>query len=57
MIGAKTLALEKKFNDKAGITSKSDRLPSFFYTEISDQAGVAFDVPGEEMDRIFEKLM
>ena len=51
-LGASVLRAEKTFNERAGLTKESDRLPRFFLEEpLSASAGV-FDVPQEDIDAV-----
>ena len=52
-LGKKTLAREREFNAAAGFTAADDRLPSFFKTEKLAPHDATFDVPDEELDRVF----
>ncbi len=54
-IGVQTLALEKAFNEAAGLTSKDDKLPKFFYTEKSPMTGQVFDITDAELQETFVK--
>jgi aldehyde:ferredoxin oxidoreductase len=51
-LGQKVLALETGFNQRAGLTSASDRLPEFFSHEEVGPHRVTFDVPAGELDRV-----
>lgn len=46
---ARLILTEKAFNSAAGFTDKDDRLPEFFYTEVSKATGAVFDVSELEM--------
>jgi aldehyde:ferredoxin oxidoreductase len=48
-----TLRVEREFNRQAGFTEAHDRLPEFLRDEVLPSAGTAFDVPQEEMEKIF----
>ncbi|HSL62830.1 MAG TPA: aldehyde ferredoxin oxidoreductase C-terminal domain-containing protein [Desulfotignum sp.] len=50
--GDRILAIERKFNAGAGLTTADDRLPSFFSTEVLESTGTVFDVPETEIDSI-----
>lgn len=52
-LGKRTLAAERRFNAAAGFTSASDRLPGFFRTEKLPPHESTFDVPDEQLDRVF----
>ena len=56
ILGRETLALERKFNRLAGFTPADDRLPEWMTREQLPPTGAVFDVPTEEMDRIFTSL-
>ncbi|MCR4413951.1 MAG: hypothetical protein NUV77_16165 [Thermoguttaceae bacterium] len=53
-LGKRTLARERRFNTAAGFTAASDRLPGFFKKEKLDPHGATFNVPDEELDRVFD---
>lgn len=44
-----TLALEKEFNRRAGISDAQDRLPEFFYHEVNPASGSVFDIFEEDL--------
>lgn len=46
---SETLALEREFNRKAGITAAHDRLPEFFYEEVNPASDSVFDIFEEEL--------
>ena len=52
--GMEVLNAERKFNKKAGFTKVHDRLPEFFKTEPLPPHNVVFEVPDEELDKVFE---
>lgn len=52
-LGMGTLALEREFNRRAGFTAKDDRLPVWMEKESLPPHNTVFDVPGEEMDQVF----
>ena len=54
MMGVKTLLTEKAYNKLAGMTSKDDRLPEFFYNERSAATGSKFDIADAELEAIFD---
>lgn len=56
VIGRETIRLEREFNRRAGFTKAHDRLPEWFTREALPPKNAVFDVPTEEMDRIFEDL-
>jgi len=51
-IGEDTLKFERDFNERAGFTSKDDRLPDFFISEKLETTGTVFDVSTEDLDRV-----
>lgn len=55
-LGRETILLEREFNRHAGFTAAHDRLPEWMTTEALPPYGPVFDVPEEELDRIFEEL-
>ena len=54
--GISVLKTERDFNKKAGFTEKDDRLAEFFYTETLPTHEVVFDVPNEEIDKVYQNL-
>lgn len=46
---AKVIMTERAFNKAAGFTVEDDKLPQFFYNEVSKATGAVFDVTEEEM--------
>ncbi|ROQ93421.1 aldehyde ferredoxin oxidoreductase family protein [Desulfosoma caldarium] len=52
-LGKKVLSMERDFNLRAGFTSKDDRLPDYFKKEALPPHNVTFDVPDEELDKVF----
>jgi len=52
-LGKKVLSMERDFNIRAGFTSKDDRLPDYFKNEPLPPHNVTFDVPDEELDKVF----
>ena len=48
------LLRERKFNRAAGLGRADDRLPEFMRTEPLPPVGTVFDVPDQELDRVFE---
>ena len=48
-IGDDTMKMEIAFNEKAGFKSEDNRLPDFFYDEVSPSTGTKFNVGHEEM--------
>jgi len=55
-LGKEALKLEREFNRRAGFTAKDDRLPEWMQKEPIAPHNAVFDVPDEELDRIFEEL-
>jgi aldehyde:ferredoxin oxidoreductase len=55
-IGRRTLAKERAFNAGAGFTPADDRLPDFFKTERLAPHNVTFDVPDNELDKVYDGL-
>ncbi len=51
-LGASVLKTEALFNRAAGMTEKDNRLPKFFSEEALSPAGLVFDVPEEEIDKV-----
>lgn len=56
VLGRETIRLEREFNRRAGFTKAHDRLPEFFTREALPPRNAVFDVPEEEMNRIFDDL-
>ncbi|NVM02484.1 MAG: aldehyde ferredoxin oxidoreductase [Candidatus Helarchaeota archaeon] len=54
--GMDVLKKEIDFNRRAGFTEKDDRLPEFFYKESLPPHNITFDVPNEELDKVFKDL-
>jgi aldehyde:ferredoxin oxidoreductase len=54
--GLNVLEMERNFNKAAGFTNKDDRLPEFFHTEALPPHDVTFDVPPEEIDKVYEDM-
>jgi len=52
-IGQSIIDIELKFNRDAGFTSLDDRLPEFLRTEPVPPTGEVFDVPDEELDKVW----
>jgi len=52
-LGMKILKMERDFNERAGFTSKDDRLPEFFKNEELSPHNVVFQVKDEELDQVF----
>jgi aldehyde:ferredoxin oxidoreductase len=51
-LGQRVLALEVDFNQRAGISSASDRLPEFFRQEAVGPHRTVFDVTDNDLDRV-----
>lgn len=54
VLGRETLALEREFNRKAGFTRAHDRLPEWMTREPLPPTNAVFDVPDEELERVFD---
>ncbi|NPU84043.1 MAG: aldehyde ferredoxin oxidoreductase [Syntrophaceae bacterium] len=52
-LGKKVLTMERDFNQRAGFTSKQDRLPEFFKKELLPPHNAVFQVSDEELDKVF----
>jgi aldehyde:ferredoxin oxidoreductase len=52
-LGEETLRLERAFNMAAGLTAEHDRLPGWMEEEPLPPTGSVFDVPHDELDRIW----
>lgn len=55
-LGRSTLKLEREFNKRAGFTKDDDRLPAWMREEPLPPHDAVFDVPEDEIDRIFDDL-
>ena len=53
-MGKQVLRDERRFNKQAGIAEGSDDLPDFFRTEKLPPHEVVFDVPKEELNKVFD---
>ncbi len=53
-MGREVLRTERAFNRGAGFTAADDRLPEFFRREKLPPFDLVFDVPQEEMERLFD---
>ncbi|MDL1972385.1 MAG: aldehyde ferredoxin oxidoreductase [Deltaproteobacteria bacterium] len=53
-LGERVLEIEHDFNRRAGFTKADDRLPEFFYNEPFPPHNTVFDIPDEELDRIYK---
>jgi aldehyde:ferredoxin oxidoreductase len=56
VLGRETLKLEREFNVRAGFTQANDRLPEWMTREPLPPHNTVFDVPDEELDKIFDWL-
>jgi len=54
VLGRETIDLEREFNRRAGFTPAHDRLPEYMTREPLPPHNAVFDVPAEELDRIFD---
>ncbi|MDY6910153.1 MAG: aldehyde ferredoxin oxidoreductase C-terminal domain-containing protein, partial [Thermodesulfobacteriota bacterium] len=52
-LGKKVLEMERDFNRRAGFTAQQDRLPDFMKKEPISPHNVTFDIPDEELDKVF----
>jgi aldehyde:ferredoxin oxidoreductase len=52
-LGKKVLKMERDFNERAGFTSKDDRLPDFFKKEALAPHNVTFKVADEDLDQVY----
>ncbi len=52
-IGKEILKKERLFNERAGFTSADDRLPEFMRYEKLPPHNVVWDVPDEELDKVY----
>jgi aldehyde:ferredoxin oxidoreductase len=52
-LGKQILTMEREFNEKAGFTSKDDRLPAYFQTEALPPHNVVFGVTDQELDTVY----
>jgi aldehyde:ferredoxin oxidoreductase len=53
-LGRESILMEREFNRQAGLTAADDRLPAWMSQEPVPPTGAVFDVPGEELDAIFD---
>jgi len=53
-LGKETIELELEFNRKAGFTKVDDRIPEWMTREPLPPHNTIFDVPEEEMDKVFD---
>jgi len=54
VLGRQTLELERVFNQAAGFTALDDRIPEWMTLEPLPPHGAVFDVPGEDLDTVFD---
>jgi aldehyde:ferredoxin oxidoreductase len=54
-LGRECILMEKEFNRRAGFTEADDRLPEWMTLEPLPPHNTVFDVPGDEMDTIFDE--
>ncbi|HOI74530.1 MAG TPA: aldehyde ferredoxin oxidoreductase C-terminal domain-containing protein [Syntrophales bacterium] len=52
-LGKKILTMERDFNQRAGFTSRQDRLPEFFKKELLPPHNAVFLVSDEDLDKVF----
>jgi len=52
-LGKSVLKTERDFNERAGFTAKSDRLPEYFIKEELPPHNVTFKVKDEELDQLY----
>lgn len=52
-LGKSVLAIERRFNKRAGLTKEDDRLPKFFVEESYAPGAPKFDVAEEEIDSVY----
>lgn len=53
--GKDVLAMETRFNEKAGFTRNNNRLPEFMHTEPVGPHNTVFDVPYDEINAVFQE--
>ncbi|PTD94801.1 aldehyde ferredoxin oxidoreductase [archaeon SCG-AAA382B04] len=53
-IGSTILEAEREFNQKAGISKQEDRVPEFMEEEKVPPTNEVFDVPTEELEKVFK---
>jgi aldehyde:ferredoxin oxidoreductase len=53
-LGRDTIEYEREFNRRAGFTKADDRLPEWMTREPLPPHNTVFDVPGEDLDGIFD---
>jgi len=52
-LGKKILTMELEFNKRAGFTKEDDRIPRYLRREAVAPHNVVFDIPDEELDKVF----
>jgi len=52
-VGERVIALERAFNERAGLTALDDRLPEFMSREPLPPHNAVWDIAAEEIDRVF----
>lgn len=55
-LGKQTIRMEREFNRRAGFTPQDDRIPAWMTREALPENQAVFDVPDEQLDRIFEAI-
>ncbi|SHF99391.1 aldehyde:ferredoxin oxidoreductase [Desulfacinum infernum DSM 9756] len=55
-MGMSVLRAEREFNRRAGLLSRDDRLPKFFYEEPLPPTNAVFTLSDQELDSVFEEL-
>ncbi len=55
-LGKQTIRMEREFNRRAGFTAQDDRIPEWMTREPLPENQSIFDVPEEQLDRIFEDI-
>ncbi len=53
-LGRETILCEREVNQKAGLTKDDDRIPNWIKEEALSPSDSVFDIPDEELDKIFE---
>lgn len=53
-LGEETIEMEREFNRRAGFTAQDDRVPRWMHEEPLPPHDTVFDVPEEEIDRIYD---
>jgi aldehyde:ferredoxin oxidoreductase len=53
-LGEETIEMEREFNRRAGFTAQDDRVPRWMHQEPLPPHDTVFDVPEEEIDRIYD---